>query len=450
MSPGIGVAWGEIPTQLLQKELRRRQDEQRPACGTKGGRSSYSIPLHVFALFLILALSTAACSFPIVVRRFPKLPVPHHFLFLSRHFGTGVLIATAFVHLLPTAFVSLTDPCLPYFWNEGYPAMPGLIAMIAVFIVVGIEMFFASKGAGHVHSSGYETFGPENGHTHVRPGRKRSNSYARYTAGSIGANRQAPEIRLHDFSTSSENLIAGQSPSVPSFSPRPPPTPRQKERVLEDGEDSDLDLDLDELGSPDAGASEDESRLLSHPSAHKNVHDPADAEQTMEMTEAQHKKQLLQCLLLEAGILFHSVFIGMALSVATGTSFIVLLVAISFHQTFEGFALGSRISAIRFPTGSPKPWLMALAYGTTTPIGQAIGLGIHNLYDPASQTGLLTVGVMNAISSGLLLFAGLVELLAEDFLSDESYITLSGKKRLQACGSVVGGAALMALVGAWA
>jgi len=57
---------------------------------------------------------------------------------------------------------------------------------------------------------------------------------------------------------------------------------------------------------------------------------------------------------------------------------------------------------------------------------------------------------MNAISSGLLLFAGLVELLAEDFLSDESYVTLKGKRRLQACGSVVGGALLMALVGAWA
>jgi hypothetical protein len=133
-----------------------------------------------------LGLTVTACSFPIVVRRFPKVPVPHHFLFLSRHFGTGVLIATAFVHLLPTAFESLTDPCLPYFWNEGYSAMPGLISMAAVFIVVGIEMFFASRGAGHVHSAGYETFGPENGHTHSRPGGKRSNSYARYRTGSIG------------------------------------------------------------------------------------------------------------------------------------------------------------------------------------------------------------------------------------------------------------------------
>lgn len=45
-----------------------------------------------------------------------------------------------------------------------------------------------------------------------------------------------------------------------------------------------------------------------------------------------HKKALLQCLLLEMGILFHSVFIGMALSVAVGNDFIVLLIAITFHR----------------------------------------------------------------------------------------------------------------------
>ena len=67
---------------------------------------------------------------------------------------------------------------------------------------------------------------------------------------------------------------------------------------------------------------------------------------------------------------------------------------------------------------------MALMYGVTTPIGQAIGLAVHTLYDPASQFGLLTVGIVNAISSGLLLYAGLVQLLAEDFLSDQSYVDL--------------------------
>jgi len=75
---------------------------------------------------------------------------------------------------------------------------------------------------------------------------------------------------------------------------------------------------------------------------------------------------------------------------------------------------------------------------------------MHNLYDPASEMGLLMVGFTNAISSGLLVFAGLVELLAEDFLSDTSYETLKGRRRVEACVSVLAGAILMALVGAWA
>lgn len=60
------------------------------------------------------------------------------------------------------------------------------------------------------------------------------------------------------------------------------------------------------------------------------------------------------------------------------------------------------------------------------------------------------VGTMNAISSGLLLFAGLVELLAEDFLSDESYVVLTGKRRWTAAVAVGMGAVGMAVVGAWA
>ncbi|KAI9806913.1 MAG: hypothetical protein M1833_002571 [Piccolia ochrophora] len=455
----------------------RARDEppERPACGSGHARGSYNTPLHVAALVIILVLSTLACSFPIIVRRFPKLPVPHHVLFLSRHFGTGVLIATAFVHLLPTAFVSLTDPCLPAFWNKGYPAMAGLIALVSVFLVVSIEMFFATRGAGHMHGGDYDTLhgdetGLERGRHGVgngrvsRPGHQRQESLRRFRQGKIGSNGRAGDIALGDLPGSSENLMAGVSPLTQVHPPSPDGAAKYSEAAHDD---SDQDLDLDELdpavdatelwneetsmnGNQDSNA---EAPRHNHPRPRQRVQSNAAMNLSQhEVSELQEqRKMLLQCLLLEAGILFHSVFIGMALSVATGTSFIVLLVAISFHQTFEGLALGARIAAIpSLPPTSPKPWLMALAYGTTTPLGQAIGLLLHNLYDPASQAGLLTVGVMNAISSGLLLFAGLVELLAEDFLSDKSYEVLRGRRRLEACGSVAAGGALMALVGAWA
>lgn len=57
---------------------------------------------------------------------------------------------------------------------------------------------------------------------------------------------------------------------------------------------------------------------------------------------------------------------------------------------------------------------------------------------------------MNAVSSGLLVFASLIELLAEDFLSDESWVVMRGAKRVWACGLVLFGAVAMSLVGAWA
>ncbi|KAI5210504.1 Zinc/iron permease [Aureobasidium subglaciale] len=444
------ATWSDIPTSALRAELLRRQTNNhndRPACGTAGSNKDYNMPLHVFALVLILVLSTLACSFPLLVRRVPRMPVPRQFLFLSRHFGTGVLIATAFVHLLPTAFTSLTDPCLPPFWNQGYPAMAGFIAMISVMLVVGVEMFFATKGAGHSHSSEYVTPGeqdedmaPLTRGSHEgfsRPSRPRSNSYRRFNQGQIGAEENDIEdATLQDASHWQENERYNDA------GPR-----SQKERASHSDTGSNSDLDLDELDELDTHTNGNGSSSKSHGHG---------SEPSLERTgspsdQQQQQKMLLQCLLLEAGILFHSIFIGMAVSVATGTSFIVLLVAISFHQTFEGLALGSRIAAITiFPKRSPRPWLMALAYGTTTPLGQGIGLLVHNLYDPFSQTGLLMVGIMNAISSGLLLFAGLVELLAEDFLSDESYEVLRGRKRLQACGAVVAGSLLMALVGAWA
>lgn len=402
----------------------------------------------------MLTLWQPACAFPIIARRFPKLPIPHQFLFLSRHFGTGVLIATAFVHLLPTAFISLTDPCLPAFWNEGYSAMAGLFAMVSMLVVVGIEMFFATKGAAHSHASEFGALPTNDGQmTSLKRPRQRTrgNSFRPFderTASGVisratdGSRRGS--VVISEVSSGGGDAQQHGSSNINSMTPS---------SVADDSDASDLELEeLDASSRVESGllSGNRKRRLSDRSSAEQpNPHDHSSA--THELTEQQRQqKLLLQCLLLEAGILFHSVFIGMAVSVATGTGFVVLLVAISFHQTFEGFALGSRIAAIDFPSRSPKPWLMALAYGITTPIGQAIGLIIHNLYDPASQAGLLLVGTMNAISSGLLLYAGLVNLLAEDFLSDHSYETLRGKRRIHACAAVVAGAALMALVGAWA
>jgi zinc transporter 1/2/3 len=43
-------------------------------------------------------------------------------------------------------------------------------------------------------------------------------------------------------------------------------------------------------------------------------------------------------------------------------------------------------------------------------------LGLRTTYDSASQTALIVSGILDAISSGILLYTGLVELMAHEFL----------------------------------
>lgn len=155
-----------------------------------------------------------------------------------------------------------------------------------------------------------------------------------------------------------------------------------------------------------------------------------------------YKKMSANITLLEGGILFHSVFVGMTISI-TIDGFIILLIALVFHQAFEGLGLGSRIAAVPYPKRSIRPWLLVFAFGTTAPLGQAIGLFTRSTYDPESAFGLIIVGVFNAISSGLLIYAALVDLLAEDFLSEEAQRVMKKKDKIAAfCWVLAGGTSL--------
>ncbi|KAI5851130.1 Zinc/iron permease [Morchella snyderi] len=455
-----------FPTRDLEPAGKALVTRSTPVCGT--GRSQdeeYNTGLHVMALFVVLAQSSLACAFPIIAKRVPWLRIPPSFLFGARHFGTGVLISTAFVHLLPTAFISLNDPCLPDFWNKEYPAMPGAIAMGAVFFVTVVEMLFTRglcKG-GFSESDHHEVTlelgctqackdekkdAKRRGNTRgvmravLGRGRKGSNGSEEIGgAGGVGAvgfgMAGRRRSRRHSLSQGLKMYgDMGKDQQQQGQRTRASDTVSQAEECAVDEEDDDVDVEY-EKKEPAESVNDAEP---------KPVHG-LNGNLTPEQV---HRKALLQVGLLEMGILFHSVFIGMALSVTGGPGFVVLLIAIVFHQTFEGLALGSRIAVLDWKPKAIQPWMMALAYGLTTPIGQAIGLATHTLYSPESQTGLLMVGVMNAISSGLLVFAGLVELLAEDFLSDESWNVLTGKKRVAACFLVFAGAFGMAFVGAFA
>ncbi|RCI07955.1 hypothetical protein L249_7850 [Ophiocordyceps polyrhachis-furcata BCC 54312] len=384
---------------------------KRATCHVGGvDQTEYNTSLHVAALLIIWFVSTLGCSFPIMAAKLPWLRIPRRFFFAVRHFGTGVLIATAFVHLLPTAFISLGNPCLGSFWTEKYPAMPGAIALASIFLVTVIEMLL--HPSRHAHPPDHST-----GEDGMRPAQYLCSGTAGLPFSDLKGSRSARSTTLALGMTRLKNSPVMESEAAEIENGQP-----SRENEAE-SEPKSGPADSGGAGSTDAG-------LVS--------------------PDLLRRKERLQCILLEMGILFHSVFIGMAVSVSVGADFVVLLIAIVFHQTFEGLALGARISAIEWGSKKWQPWCMALAYGCTTPLGQAIGLATHTLYSPDSEIGLIVVGVMNAVSAGLLTFASLVELLSEDFLSDQSWRDLRGKQRIIACVLVFFGAFFMSLVGAWA
>ncbi|KAJ1430314.1 Zinc/iron permease [Sesbania bispinosa] len=123
-----------------------------------------------------------------------------------------------------------------------------------------------------------------------------------------------------------------------------------------------------------------------------------------------------------------------------------LIAALSFHQFFEGFALGGCISQAQFKASSAT--IMACFFALTTPVGVGIGTGIASVYNPYSPGALIAEGILDSLSAGILVYMALVDLIAADFLSKR----MSCNFRLQIVSycMLFLGAGLMSSLAIWA
>jgi zinc transporter ZupT len=242
-----------------------------------------------------------------LVLKFPRLRIPPTFLFGAKHFGTGVLVATAFVHLLPTAFGSLGDPCLSSFWTTDYQAMPGAIMLASVFFVTLIEMVFSP--AQHV-------CGGNQGAEAVSRRKEESDAEVASPAPPQQAMQRTyseSSMRVRDL-----GVLRGRVGSIS----------RTLSRYREDSQRLDAIESVrgSEAEIPDTGSKEANDEYAIEDDQETGGHDHVLTPQQI------HKKAVMQVFLLEMGILFHSLFIGMSLAVSVGNDFTVLLIAIVFHR----------------------------------------------------------------------------------------------------------------------
>ncbi|KAL8367173.1 hypothetical protein RB599_010260 [Gaeumannomyces hyphopodioides] len=140
------------------------------------------------------------------------------------------------------------------------------------------------------------------------------------------------------------------------------------------------------------------------------------------------------------------VFIGLVLS--TTDELVVLLVVLTFHRPFEGLALGSRVATIHWAENWWwVPYALAVAFGLSTPVAIAAGLGTR---PSGRENQLITSGVFDSISGGILMYTGLVGSLGREFLYSPDMRRRSLKTQLFAFGCAALGSGVMVVLAVWA
>ncbi|THX83532.1 ZIP zinc/iron transport family, partial [Aureobasidium pullulans] len=329
-------------------------------CYLQLGKNEYNghLPARISAVFVMLVVSTLGTAFPYIGKQFPRLRIPTVVYLFARYFGSGVIVSTAFIHLLdpayqnigPNSCVGMTGNWAMYSWT---PAIM-LASCMCIFVVDVVAQ--------------------------------------KYVADRYGL----------DLHTDVEGIITGSAPST---------APASRNIIHKTDEEKALD--------------------------------------TQKAEKVAFAQQFAAFLILEFGIIWHSIFIGLNFGVA-GSEWSTLYIVLMFHQGFEGLGIGARMSMIPFPAKYRNwlPWLCIAGYGVTTPISMAVGLGLRTTYNSGSYESLLIVGVFDAISAGILVYNGLVELLARDFLFEPQ--TRSNRRLTFMMVCVFLGAMLMCIVGEWA
>ncbi|GLT54621.1 hypothetical protein SLA2020_278050 [Shorea laevis] len=152
-------------------------------------------------------------------------------------------------------------------------------------------------------------------------------------------------------------------------------------------------------------------------------------------------------MVLELGIIVHSVVIGLSLGASNNTCSIKgLVAALCFHQMFEGMGLGGCILQANYKL--LKKAIMVFFFSVTTPFGIVIGIALSKTYKENSPSSLITVGLLNASSAGLLIYMALVDLLATDFMGPRMQASIM--LQIKSYVAVLLGAGGMSLMAKWA
>jgi zinc transporter ZupT len=152
-----------------------------------------------------------------------------------------------------------------------------------------------------------------------------------------------------------------------------------------------------------------------------------------------------RAVILEGCVTVHSVLIGYDFglqSTNAGGAMTILMIALCFHQFFEGLSVGTVFLESLIP---PK---VSSASAIIFAVGLPAGIVLGMVHENDSESGLITAGCANAIAAGSLMIASMTEMVGHDFF-DHSLQERPILKFKMYCSLVIGFGAMAALA-VWA
>ncbi|KAK3026863.1 hypothetical protein RJ639_041990 [Escallonia herrerae] len=360
--------------------------------------------LKMVAITSILIAGVLGVAIPLVGKKRRFLRTDSNVFFAAKAFAAGVILATGFVHMLPDATSALTDTCLPtYPWSK-FP-FAGFIAMMAALATLLVDF---------IGTQYYE--------------KKQEKQNQTVRIGSVDVESESSIVSVEVEVKERDGKVFGEEEGGAMHIVGMHAHAAHHRHSHSHGQEA-------------CGHVRDHLHEHSHSLSHSHSHGFGGGD------EEGGVRHIVVSQVLELGIVSHSIIIGISLGVSHSPCTIrPLIAALSFHQFFEGFALGGCISQAQFKTLHST--LMACFFAVTTPVGIAIGIGVSSFYNANSPRALVIEGVFDSISAGILVYMALVDLIAADFLSKR----MSCNVRLQVVSyfTLFLGAGLMSSLAIWA
>ncbi|KAJ3099420.1 high-affinity Zn(2+) transporter zrt1 [Phlyctochytrium planicorne] len=345
----------------------------------------YDQNLHITALFIIMGVSLLGVIIPVGATKLHSgANINNLFFQCAKLFGAGVILCTAFIHMLSPAIELLTNPCLPTFFTETYTSLASAIALFGALSTHLIQLLASRAIAANM--------GP---------------SHTPFAGDAQAAGHRHHGGEAAPYLLSSSDAATAATPAAA--------TPDDKDIRKRGGSAHEMQIRSDSVTASidQASSIEDGTKIPSKTMA--ELHTGASSDDHGHHLILLEEKRVTTYIL-ELGIATHSVIIGLALGVTRGAEVKSLFAALVFHQFFEGVALSTVVLETKFKRAAIT-WAMVMFYVLTTPVGILAGILLNSTYNSNARSNLLSQGILEALSAGILAYDALVNIIYLHFQS---------------------------------